>query len=160
MGEFEYIEAFTHRRHCEKHVPVRIYTTPGLTQYGRFALDYACKVLDFFAETFDIDYPLPKSDHLIANDFICGAMENWGLIVYKPTKILFEAGSCDNRLQNKSAYVVAHELAHQWFGNLVTMKDWSQLWLNEGFATWAAYLAMDHILPGQYRILVASQRYV
>jgi aminopeptidase N len=120
-----------------------------LIAHGDFALHYACKVLDFFADAFGVDYPLPKSDHLIAHDFISGAMENWGLIVYKPTKILFEQGECDNRVKNKAAYVIAHEIAHQWFGNLVTMQDWSELWLNEGFATWAGYLAMNHILPGE-----------
>jgi aminopeptidase N len=99
---------------------------------------------------FDIDYPLPKCDHIVVPEFISGAMENWGLITYRNTKILFDEKSTDNRVKLKAAYVVAHELAHQWFGNLVTMKWWNELWLNEGFATWAGYLAVDHLHSGQF----------
>ncbi|EXJ53365.1 uncharacterized protein A1O5_13405 [Cladophialophora psammophila CBS 110553] len=147
VGDFEYIEAFTEREHEGRRIPVRIYTTKGLTQYAQFALRDACNTLDFFSESFGVDYPLPKCDHLVVHEFISGAMENWGLITYKPTKILFDSSTSDNRLMSKASYVVAHELAHQWFGNLVTMSGWNELWLNEGFATWAGYLAVDYLHP-------------
>ncbi|OAL35112.1 hypothetical protein AYO20_05589 [Fonsecaea nubica] len=147
VGDFEYIEGLTKREHAGKRLPVRIYTTKGLTQYAHFALQDACDALDFFSESFGVDYPLPKCDQLVVHEFIGGAMENWGLITYKPTKILFDPATSDNRLMSKASYVIAHELAHQWFGNLVTMSGWNELWLNEGFATWAGYLAVDHLHP-------------
>lgn len=99
-----------------------------------------------------------------------GAMENWGLVTYRTTAVLFDEGKSDNRYKNRIAYVVAHgeslqvisqinssrlthhilELAHQWFGNLVTMDWWNELWLNEGFATWVGWLAVDHFHPGEF----------
>ncbi|KIW53349.1 hypothetical protein PV05_08929 [Exophiala xenobiotica] len=147
VGDFEYIEALTERTYSGKKIPVRIYTTKGLTQYAQFALRDACDALDFFSERFGVDYPLPKCDHLVVHEFISGAMENWGLITYKATKILFDPLTSDNRLMSKASYVIAHELAHQWFGNLVTMSGWTELWLNEGFATWAGFFAVDHLHP-------------
>jgi aminopeptidase N len=74
-------------------------------------------------------------------------MENWGLVTYRTTAVLFDEKSSDVKYKNRIAYVVAHELAHQWFGNLVTMDWWNELWLNEGFATWVGWLATDHIHP-------------
>lgn len=147
VGDFEYIEAFTERRYNGKQLPVRVYTTRGLKEQGQWALQHAPKVIDFFSEGFDIDYPLPKSDILAVHEFTHGAMENWGLVTYRMTAILFDEEKSDSRFRNRIAYVVAHELAHQWFGNLVTMDWWDELWLNEGFATWAGWLATDHLHP-------------
>lgn len=147
VGDFEYIEAFTDRRYNGKQLPVRVYTTRGLKEQGQWALQHAPKVIDFFSEGFDIDYPLPKSDILAVHEFTHGAMENWGLVTYRMTAILFDEEKSDSRFRNRIAYVVAHELAHQWFGNLVTMDWWDELWLNEGFATWAGWLATDHLHP-------------
>ncbi|KIW37598.1 uncharacterized protein PV06_10241 [Exophiala oligosperma] len=147
VGDFEYVEALTTRTYSAGKIPVRIYTTKGLVQHAQFALKDACDTLDLFSESFGVEYPLPKCDHLVVHDFISGAMENWGLITYKPTKILFDPVTADNRLMSKASYVVAHELAHQWFGNLVTMSGWNELWLNEGFATWAGYFAVDRLHP-------------
>lgn len=76
-----------------------------------------------------------------------GAMENWGLVTYRTTAVLYDEGKSDAKFKNRVAYVVAHELAHQWFGNLVTMDWWNELWLNEGFATWVGWLAIDHLHP-------------
>jgi aminopeptidase N len=99
-------------------------------------------------------------------------MENWGLVTYRTTAVLFDEATSDTRFKNRIAYVVAHgkphrteltllmgeytdavplELAHQWFGNLVTMDWWNELWLNEGFATWVGWLAVDHFYPGEHR---------
>lgn len=147
VGDFEYIEAFTERRYNGKQLPVRVYTTRGLKEQGRWALEHAPKVIDYFSEQFEIDYPLPKSDILAVHEFTHGAMENWGLVTYRLTAILFDEKLSDSRYKNRIAYVVAHELAHQWFGNLVTMSWWNGLWLNEGFATWGGWLATDFLHP-------------
>ncbi|KAK3385542.1 peptidase family M1-domain-containing protein [Podospora didyma] len=148
VGDFEYLEAFTEQtKHNGKRIPVRVYTTRGLKEQGQWALEHAPKVIDYFSEQFEIDYPLPKSDILAVHEFTHGAMENWGLVTYRMTAILFDEKHSDTRFRNRIAYVVAHELAHQWFGNLVTMDWWDELWLNEGFATWAGWLATDHLHP-------------
>jgi len=147
VGDFEYVEAFTERKYNGKNMPVRVYTTRGLKEQGRFALEHAHKTVDYFSEVFGIDYPLPKSDLLAVHEFAMGAMENWGLVTYRTTAVLYDEEKSDARFKNRVAYVVAHELAHQWFGNLVTMDWWNELWLNEGFATWAGWFAVDHLHP-------------
>jgi len=147
VGDFEYIEDFTKRKYNGKVLPVRVYTTRGLKSQAQYALDHAPQVIDYFSEIFDIDYPLPKSDLLAVHEFSHGAMENWGLVTYRTTAVLFDEKTSDTKYKNRIAYVVAHELAHQWFGNLVTMDWWNELWLNEGFATWVGWLATDKIHP-------------
>lgn len=147
VGDFEYVEAKTQRKYKGKSIPVRVYTTRGLKEQARFALECAHQTVDYFSEIFEIEYPLPKADLLAVHEFAMGAMENWGLVTYRTTAVLFDEGKSDNRYKNRIAYVVAHELAHQWFGNLVTMDWWNELWLNEGFATWVGWLAVDHFHP-------------
>ncbi|PTB63773.1 aminopeptidase N [Trichoderma citrinoviride] len=147
VGDFEYIEQLTDRKYNGKQIPVRVYTTRGLKEQGRWALEHAPKIIDYFSEIFDIDYPLPKADLLAVHEFTHGAMENWGLVTYRTTQLLFDEKTSDARFKNAVAYVVAHELAHQWFGNLVTMDWWDELWLNEGFATWVGWHAVDHLHP-------------
>ncbi|KAF2454377.1 peptidase family M1-domain-containing protein [Lineolata rhizophorae] len=147
VGDFEYVEDFTRRKYGGKNLPVRVYTTKGLKEQGQFALENAHKIVDYFSEIFRIEYPLPKVDLLAVHEFSHGAMENWGLITYRTTAVLFDPEQSDQKYKNRIAYVVAHELAHQWFGNLVTMDWWSELWLNEGFATWVGWIATDHFYP-------------
>jgi len=147
FGDFEYVEDFTRRKYNGKSLPVRVYTTRGLKEQGRFALENCHRVVDYFSEIFRIDYPLPKVDLLACHEFSHGAMENWGLITYRTTAVLFDEKTSAARYKNRVAYVVSHELAHQWFGNLVTMDWWNELWLNEGFATWVGWLAVDHLYP-------------
>ena len=147
VGDFTHVEKMTDRRYNGKQIPVRVYTTRGLEEQGRWALDHAPKIIDFFSEIFDVDYPLPKSDLLAVHEFTHGAMENWGLVTYRTTQVLYDEKTSDPRFKNDVAYVVAHELAHQWFGNLVTMDWWDELWLNEGFATWVGWHAVDHLHP-------------
>ncbi|KAJ5183204.1 hypothetical protein N7492_000820 [Penicillium capsulatum] len=147
VGDFEYVEAMTHRKYRGKSIPVRVYTTRGLKDQARLALECAHQTVDYFSEIFEVEYPLPKADLLAVHEFAMGAMENWGLVTYRTTAVLFDEGKSDNRYKNRIAYVVAHELAHQWFGNLVTMDWWNELWLNEGFATWVGWLAVDHFHP-------------
>jgi aminopeptidase N len=147
IGKFEYIEAFTKREYGGKPLPVRVYTTHGLKEQARLALETAVKVVDYYSEAFDIDYPLPKLDMIAVHDFASNAMEHWGLVTYRVTALLFDEETSDPAYKTRVVYVIAHELAHQWFGNLVTMDWWSELWLNEGFATWMGWLAVDHLYP-------------
>ncbi|PYH98352.1 aminopeptidase B [Aspergillus ellipticus CBS 707.79] len=147
VGDFEYVEAMTQRKYQGKSIPVRVYTTKGLKEQALFALECAHRTVDYFSEVFEIEYPLPKADLLAVHEFAMGAMENWGLVTYRTTAVLFDEGKSDTRYKNRIAYVVAHELAHQWFGNLVTMDWWNELWLNEGFATWVGWLAVDNFYP-------------
>ncbi|CAI5476698.1 unnamed protein product [Closterium sp. Yama58-4] len=126
---------------------VNIYTTPGRKEQGRFALSVACKVITFFEDYFGIKYPLPKADLIAIPDFAMGAMENWGLITFRETALLVDENSAPAATKQRVAYVISHELAHQWFGNLVTMQWWNDLWLNEGFATWVGWLGVDYIFP-------------
>jgi aminopeptidase N len=147
FGDFEYVEDFTKRKYNGKSLPVRVYTTRGLKEQGRFALENCHRVVDYFSEIFQVDYPLPKVDLLACHEFSHGAMENWGLITYRTTAVLFDEKTSAAKYKNRVAYVVSHELAHQWFGNLVTMDWWNELWLNEGFATWVGWLAVDKLYP-------------
>jgi aminopeptidase N len=147
FGDFEYVEDFTKRKYNGKPLPVRVYTTRGLKEQGQFAVGYAPRVMDYFSEIFQIDYPLPKVDLLAVHEFSYGAMENWGLVTYRTTAVLFDEATSDAKYKFRVAGIVAHELAHQWFGNLVTMDWWSELWLNEGFATWVGWFAVDHLYP-------------
>ncbi|KAJ1956620.1 hypothetical protein EC988_001251, partial [Linderina pennispora] len=151
VGELEYIEATTSGKHNGRPIPCRLYTAPGKSEKGRFALNVAVQVLEYFADVFGIAYPLPKMDQIAINDFEAGAMENWGLITYREVALLVDEATTSSRAKQQVAYVVSHELAHQWFGNLVTMEWWSELWLNEGFATWVGTLAVDHVFP-EYHI--------
>lgn len=111
-----------------------------------FALDIAVRVIDFYEDYYGVKYPIPLSYHVALPDFSAGAMENWGLVTYREVYLLVDDNSTVKSRQNV-ALVVAHELAHQWFGNLVTMKWWDDLWLNESFANMMEYISVDAIEP-------------
>ncbi|NLA42809.1 M1 family metallopeptidase [Candidatus Saccharibacteria bacterium] len=111
-----------------------------------FALDTGVRTIEFYNEYFDVDYPLPKCDHVALPDFSSGAMENWGLITYRETALLATKNTSISA-RRYIATVITHELSHQWFGNLVTMQWWDNLWLNESFATMMEYIAVDALYP-------------
>lgn len=118
VGDFEYVEAYTERRYNGKQLPVRVYTTRGLKEQGRWALEHAPKTIDLFSESFGIDYPLPKSDLLAVHEFTHGAMENWGLVTYRTTAVLFDPKTSDAKLKKRIAYVVARKLFPMPFASL------------------------------------------
>lgn len=129
-------------------VEVGIWATPAQPIASLdFALDIAVRTINFFDEYFDTKYPLPKSDHVALPDFSSGAMENWGLITYRETTLLADPATTSISSKHYIATVIAHELSHQWFGNLVTMEWWNNLWLNESFATLMEYIAIDALEP-------------
>jgi aminopeptidase N len=129
-------------------VEVNIWATPLQPAASlQFALDSAVRSIEFYEEYFDTPYPLPKSDHVALPDFSSGAMENWGLITYRETALVANPKTTSIASRQYIASVIAHELAHQWFGNLVTMEWWNDLWLNESFATLMTYPALDALYP-------------
>ncbi|PHH59184.1 hypothetical protein CDD81_3652 [Ophiocordyceps australis] len=142
VGELNHVESRDFR------VPVRVYSPPGQDiEQGRFALNLAVRTLQFYEKVFGIDFPLPKMDQVAIPDFAQGAMENWGLITYRVVDLLIDEKASSAATKERVAEVVQHELAHQWFGNLVTMDWWEGLWLNEGFATWASWYSCNKFFP-------------
>lgn len=147
VGDLDYIESYTSGKVSGTPVKCRVYAPRGTAAQGQFALDVCTKTLDLFDDVFGTPYPLPKMDMVAVPDFDAGAMENWGLVTYRTVLILHDEKTSSAKAKQRIASVVAHELAHQWFGNLVTMEWWSHLWLNEGFATWVGNYAVDKLFP-------------
>lgn len=141
-GEMKYKESKT-----RDGTVVRVYATPDNLDYTDFALESAVKTLEFYNQYYDIPYPLAKCDFLALPDFAAGAMENWGCITFREQALLVDPANTSTDMKQYVANVIAHELTHQWFGNLVTMRWWTDLWLNEGFASWMSYLAVDNLHP-------------
>jgi tricorn protease interacting factor F2/3 len=141
VGDFEFLQGKSGK------TLVRIVTTRGKRQQGKAALTFTKQFLEYFQHYFKIPYPLPKLDMIAIPDFASGAMENWGAITFREARLLYDPKTSSTETKQGIAEVIAHELAHQWFGNLVTMKWWNDLWLNESFATFMATKAVDKIYP-------------
>lgn len=135
------------KNHDGRTFPVSVYTTRAQKEKGTFPLDIAVKIIEYYIGLFDIGYPLPKLDMAAIPDFVSGAMENWGLITYREARLLYDNKTSSTVNMYNIVSVIGHELAHMWFGNLVTMSWWHDLWLNEGFASFMEYKSANGILP-------------
>ncbi len=126
---------------------IRIVTTKGKKNLGKLSLQFTKQFLKWYENYFKIPYPLPKLDMIAVPDFASGAMENWGAITFRETILLYDPKTSSTETKQHIAEVISHEIAHQWFGNLVTMKWWNDLWLNESFATFMATKAVHKYYP-------------
>ncbi len=128
-------------------IRVRVLTTPGKKEFGEFALENTKKLLEYYNDYFGMNYPLPKLDQIALPVNFGGAMENWGAIGYNENLLLFDPANSSGATQEQAFTVLAHEVAHQWFGDLVTVAWWDNLWLSESFATWMERKAEEHLYP-------------
>jgi tricorn protease interacting factor F2/3 len=140
VGEFEFSRDTEDPR-------VRVATLPGMKPYAAFGLAFGRKALAFSEDYYGIPYPLPKMDLIAIPDFAFGAMENWGAITFRENLLLYYPEITSKSGQERICEVIAHEIAHQWFGNLVTPADWQYLWLNESFATYFGNGVVAHYYP-------------
>jgi len=141
VGQFDVVEGQSGK------VPLRIFTAPGKQAQAAYAMEVTQKILPFYKSYFGIDFALPKLDQLAVPSTRGGAMEDWGLISYAETSLLFDPNNSSVQRRQQVFSTVAHEVAHQWFGNLVTAASWEEIWLNEAFATWMAEKTTTHFNP-------------
>jgi aminopeptidase N len=141
VGDFEYIEG------SADGIPIRVYGPPGSKSYSSFALGIGEQCMKYYDQYFGIKYPFEKLDMIGLPDFAAGAMENTGLITYRETLLQLDDARASVGKHKYVATVIAHEISHQWFGDLVTMKWWEDIWLNEGFATWMENKAVEALRP-------------
>ena len=142
VGEMESIEARSANGTLN-----RVWATVGQSELGQFALETSVRLLDYYNDYFGVDYPLEKLDHIALPDFAAGAMENWGAVTYREVVLLFDPANSSPGTRQRIVEIIAHEMAHMWFGDLVTMAWWNDLWLNESFASWMAAKATDTLYP-------------
>ncbi|TFK04341.1 c-C chemokine receptor type 5-like [Platysternon megacephalum] len=157
VSQFEAVEAMQDK------VLIRIWGRPKAIAAGQgdYALNVTGPILKFFENHYNTTYPLPKSDQVALPDFNAGAMENWGLVTYRENSLLYDPLFSSIGNKERVVVVIAHELAHQWFGNLVTLRWWNDLWLNEGFASYVEYLGADSAEPSWHikDLIVQSEMY-
>jgi len=152
IGEFEFSVDKIDRR-------VRVATLPGMQGFAQFGVEFGRRALEFSESYYGIPYPLPKMDMIAVPDFAYGAMENWGAITFRENLLLHYPEVTSKSGEARICEVIAHEIAHQWFGNLVTPADWKYLWLNESFATYFGNGVVDHYYPqwGTWQQFLHSQ---
>ncbi|KAK7471671.1 hypothetical protein BaRGS_00035684, partial [Batillaria attramentaria] len=139
---------FRSRNHTFKNgYSLRVWARPDAYAQTEHGLNFAVKTYIFFTDYFGIPDVVPKADHVAVPDFSAGAMENWGLVIYRETALLYDPLVSSSSNKYMVTLIVAHEIAHTWFGNMATMRWWDDLWLNEGFASILMYIAMDHVYP-------------
>ncbi|KAE8234742.1 hypothetical protein CF326_g220 [Tilletia indica] len=147
-GPFEYLESSYKSVRSGKTIPLRIYATASQISQAQSALDVEAKALPIYEEMFDLDFPLPKLDALVVSDFAYGAMEGFGLITGRTTAYLVDPARAGLAAQRRAAETQVHEVAHQWFGNMITFVWWNSLWLNESFATlMGSVIVLDRLFP-------------
>src|SRR6188472_810811 len=135
---------------------VRVIATKGKAELGRYALGASAEILKYYNDYFGVPYPLPKLDQIAIPGGFGGAMENWGGITYYESRLLFDPKSSSGETKQDIYEVLAHEMAHMWFGDLVTMAWWDNLWLNEGFASWMGSKCTAHFNP-QWEVWLARE---
>jgi len=140
-GELDLIESRS------KQTQIRVITTKGKAELGRYALEATAQILQYYNDYFGVLYPLPKLDQIALPGGFGGAMENWGGITYYESALLFDPKNSSAKTKQLIYEVIAHETAHMWFGDLVTMAWWDNLWLNEGFASWMGSKCTAHFNP-------------
>ncbi|KAJ8281412.1 hypothetical protein GJAV_G00067380 [Gymnothorax javanicus] len=142
VHQFTYVE-----RRSSRGIPLRIYAQPLQIATAEYAADVTKIIFDHFENYFKMNYSLPKLDKIAIPDFGTGAMENWGLITYRENNLLYDKDESSSHNKQRVASVISHELVHQWFGNIVTMDWWDDLWLNEGFASFFEYVGVEEAEP-------------
>ncbi|XP_058472021.1 glutamyl aminopeptidase [Solea solea] len=153
VHQFGFVE-----RTSARGIPLRIYAQPTQLKTAEYAANTTKIIFDYFEEYFKMDYSISKLDKIAIPDFGTGAMENWGLITYRETNLLYDEKQSSSYNKQRVASVIAHELVHQWFGNIVTMDWWDDLWLNEGFASFFEYIGVEEAEPswGMRDIMIIS----
>ncbi|XP_034715058.1 glutamyl aminopeptidase [Etheostoma cragini] len=153
------VHQFGHvERTSARGIPLRIYAQPTQLGTAEYAANTTKIIFDYFEEYFNMSYSIEKLDKIAIPDFGTGAMENWGLITYRETNLLYDENQSSSYNKQRVASVIAHELVHQWFGNIVTMDWWDDLWLNEGFASFFEYIGVEKAEPswGMRDIMIIS----